>query len=115
MGIWEAIKGFFHDAWNAFKRILVAIIDFFTHIAGYFRDLLTRGEIQQGRDTPFIIENKKLKKMIHEAPEINAGIFQATYNEETEEVENVRAVEGQLDDKTKNALSKSKNGIVTLS
>lgn len=113
--MWESIKSFFRRVGNAIIRIVEQVINFFTHVVSYFKRLFSEGKIKQGRDTPFIIKSEKLKQMVHEAPEINAGIFQATYNEYTEEVENVRCVEGDLDEPTRNALNQSNNGIVTLS
>ncbi|MCQ2194858.1 MAG: hypothetical protein MJZ28_07895 [Paludibacteraceae bacterium] len=114
-GIWDFLKNVARSFWSSIKKIARIIISFYKEVVGHFQKLVNSGKLQQGRDTPFIAKNETLKRMIHEAPNFNAGIFEATYNENTEEVENIVVVEGQLDAQTEDALSRSKNGIVTLS
>lgn len=113
--IWEFLKSAARSFWSMVKRVVAAIGEFFATIVNNFKQLIRTGKIQQGRDTPFILDPKKTKEMIANAPNVDAGLFSATYNDETEEVENMTQIEGQLDAQTKSALSRSQNGIVTLS
>lgn len=53
--------------------------------------------------------------MIKEAPVVDCGIFEAVYNEEKDTIEHMRVVEAEeLDDETKNVLSKAEQGLVVL-
>ncbi|MCQ2200066.1 MAG: hypothetical protein MJZ19_10160 [Paludibacteraceae bacterium] len=114
-GIWEFLKGVARAFWDACKRIYAVVTEFFSTVVNNFRNLFRNGKIRQGKDTPFITKGETLGQLVHDAPNIPAGVFAATYNEETEEVENQTIVEGQLDSQTKSALERSENGIVTLS
>lgn len=114
-GIWDFLKSVARSFWNACKRIYAAVKEFFATIVNNFKQLVRNGKIQQGRDTPFIANGETLKNLVHNAPNFKAGVFAATYNEETEEVENYSIIEGQLDAKTQSALNSSQSGIVTLS
>ncbi len=114
-GIWDFLKSAARSFWNMVKRVVAAIGEFFKTIVDNFKQLIRNGRIVQGRDTPFILDPKKTKEMLANAPNVQAGVFSATYNDETEEVENMTQIEGQLDEQTRNALNRSNNGIVTLS
>jgi hypothetical protein len=53
--------------------------------------------------------------MIKEARVVDCGIFEAVYNEEKDTIEHMRVVEAEeLDDETKNVLSKAEQGLVVL-
>lgn len=85
-------------------------------VVAYFKGLL--GKIKKGEDTPFISKAEYFLKLVQgvvvEKPE--STLFLATFNEKTEVVENVLILEyNSLGESLKNVLSKSKNGIVTLS
>lgn len=114
-GVWDFLKSVASSFWKMVKRVVAVIGEFFKAIVDNFKQLIRNGRIIQGRDTPFILDPKKTKEMLANAPNVNAGLFSATYNDDTEEVENMTKIEGQLDEQTKSALRSSNNGIVTLS
>lgn len=114
-GIWDFLKSAAVAFWNACKKIYAVVREFFATVVNNFKELVRTGKIKQGKDTPFITKGETLGNLVHNAPNVNAGVFAATYNEETEEVENPTIIEGELDAQTKSALDRSENGIVTLS
>ncbi|MBQ0155593.1 MAG: hypothetical protein KBT22_03335 [Bacteroidales bacterium] len=87
-------------------------------VVSYFKDLLNKGELRKGKDTPFILTNDTFRQIVKE-PMIDLAhqsLIMASYNEETEEVQNVTVVEYKtLGESLKKVFSQSKNGIVTLS
>lgn len=109
--IWECIKSFFKTVFNFVKKVIKGILNFYHHVVEWFKGL----KLRKGKDIPFIVEAKKLKKMIKEAPVVDCGIFEAVYNEEKDTIEHMRVVEAEeLDDETKNVLSKGEQGLVVL-
>lgn len=86
--IYEAIKGFLSLVKGVVKTIVKSIVDFAKDVVGYFRNL----ELKHGRDIPFITRDKVFKEMLKDAPVKNVGIFTATYNTETEQIENLQYV-----------------------
>lgn len=84
-------------------------------VVAYFKGLL--GKIKQGEDIPFVAKASKMVEVLPELEIDNAAssLFIATYNEITEDVDNVLILEYKtLGETLSNALSKSNNGIVTL-
>lgn len=96
----------------------VEILDM-SFVASYFKQLNQEGKIQQGKHTPFIIKAEKLKQLVKDETfnDVNDNsLFLASYNEDTEEVENVMIVECRsIGESLEKALSSSESGIVTLS
>lgn len=85
-------------------------------VVAYFKGII--GKLKQGEDTPFVAKCSMLfcqyPGLKIEKPE--SSLFLATFNKNTEEVDNVLILEyNTLGETLKNAFSKSKNGIVTLS
>lgn len=108
-----AIKNFFETIGQALKIIVVAIINFAKQVVNYFRGL----NLKQGKDTPFIVKNSKLKDMIHEAPVKKVGIFEGVYNESEDRITEGRVINANdLDEKTEGILDAAKpdNPIVIL-
>ena len=108
-----AIKNFFETIGQALKIIVVAIINFAKQVVNYFRGL----NLKQGEDIPFIVENSKLKDMIHEAPVKKGGIFEGVYNESEDRITEGRVINANdLDEKTEDILDAAKpdNPIVVL-
>lgn len=105
----DFILGAIGALFDAIGELVAIIIDgvfsFFKHVVSYFKGLALR----KGRDIPFIADENKLAELIHKAPTKNVGIFEATYNEDTNELENYRAIEAdELDEDTKNILDQEK-------
>lgn len=95
--IYEAIKGFLALVKGVVKTIIKAIVDFAKDVVCYFRNL----KLQQGRDIPFITRAKEFKEMLKNAPVKNVGLFEASYNEETDQIENVQYIAAdQIDRQT---------------
>ena len=109
--IWESIKSFFKTVIDFVKKVIKGILNFFVYVVAWFKGL----KLRKGIDNPFIVDAKMLKKMIKEAPVVDCGIFEAVYNEEKDTIEHMRVVEAEeLDDETKNVLSKAEQGLVVL-
>lgn len=101
--IWDGIAGIFEMVVDFISLIIDGILEFSRHVVQYFRGL----KLRKGRDMPFIAneQSEKFRQMIHQAPVKDAGIFQGTYNEDTNEIENCRSLEAdELDEKTKQIL-----------
>lgn len=83
--------------------IIEGILYLATYVVDYFKGL----RLRKGRDIPFIANknHKQIREMINKAPKKNVGIFEGTYNEETDEIENLRDIEAdQLGDDVKDVL-----------
>lgn len=127
----EAIKRWFHKVFGTTTKengmdlsSLDSIdlpIDFketveLSDVVAYFKGLL--GKIKQGEDVPFMAKasNFTLHYPQLKIEKPDTSLFLATYNEKTEEVENVLILEyKELGETLKSALEKSDSGIVTLS
>lgn len=110
--IWEGIKEFFQSVGNVIKKIIRGVLNFAKEVVDYFKSLA----LDPRKDTPFLIDAETLKEKIKNAPRVDVGIFEGVYNEDTNEITNVRQVEADaLDGQTKNVLSKADDGIVALS
>lgn len=87
------------------KLVIHGIASLLLHVVDYFKGL----KLRQGRDIPFIADETKLKiaDKIHNAPVKNVHIFEATYNEDTEEIENYRSIAAdEIDPELKAVLGK---------
>lgn len=83
--------------------IIEGILSLAAHVINYFRGL----RLRKGRDIPFIADenHKEIRQMLKKAPQKNVGIFEATYNEGTDEIENYRSIEAdELDEDVKDIL-----------
>lgn len=101
--IWDAIKSVANFIVGLVRVIINGILNFVQHIVKYFKNL----PLIKGRDIPFIADarNKEFADMVKRAPAKNVGIFEATLNDETNEIENMQWVEAEnVDEKTKNVL-----------
>lgn len=103
--IMDALKNFFAALKEFVQKIIEGIINFVKEIVNYFKTL----ELVKGRDIPFIANTEQLKDMIKNAPVKNVGIFEATYNEQSDEIENARYLAAdEIDEDTKNVLGEEK-------
>ncbi len=108
-----AIENFFETIGKALKIIVVGIINFVKQVVNYFRGL----KLNQHEDVPFIVDNSKLKNMIHNAPVKKVGIFEGVYNENEDCITEGRVINANdLDEKTEDILDAAKpdNPIVVL-
>ena len=81
------------------------VLSLTTHVVDYFKGLMLR----KGKDVPFIADTHKIADLIHQAPQKNVGIFEGTYNEDTNEIENYRALEAdEMDPQLKSVLENEK-------
>lgn len=102
------IKGVQEIVWI----IIQGIISMAKDIVGYFKGLM----LKKNRDIPFIADaNKpKFKEMLKNAPVCECGIFEGTYNEETDEIENTRFITSdEMDENTASQFDET--GLVVLS
>lgn len=103
--IFDAIEALFDSIGDLVAWVINGIVTLFDHVVSYFKGL----RLRKGRDIPFIADENKIADLIHKAPEKNVGIFEATYNEDTNEIENYRAVEAdEMDSQLKSVLGKEK-------
>lgn len=110
--IWEGIKELFRAAVRFVKKVIKGILNFFKEVVQYFKRLL----LNPKTDTPFVIDAKTLKEKIKNAPVENVGIFEGVYREDEDKITDVREVSAdELDAKSKDVLSRAKEGIVVLS
>ena len=89
--IFEALDSFFEFVGEIISWIIDGIISLIEHVVDYFKGL----KLRKGRDIPFIADenHQKIRQLIKQAPQKNVGIFETTYNEDTDEIENYRSIE----------------------
>lgn len=86
--------------------IIDGIISFAKHVVGWFRGL----QLRRGRDIPFIADgnSEQFKEMLDHAPEMNVGIFEGVFDEETGEITDYQYLEAdQVDAKTRQAFEEN--------
>lgn len=117
--IWEGIKEFFQSVGNVIKKIIRGVLNFAKEVVDYFKSLA----LDPRKDTPFLIDSEVFKEKIKKAPRVKVeglftkqcGLLEGVYNEDTNEITNVRQVEADaLDEGTQDVMSKAEDGIVTL-
>ncbi len=72
-------------------------------VVDYFKSL----KLRKGHDIPFVANAKhpKIQEMLNDQSERPFALFVATYNEDTDNIENYRSIEAnELDDEIKNIL-----------
>lgn len=103
--ICDAIDDLFSSIGGVISWIINGIMSMWEHVVGYFRGL----NLRQGRDIPFVADQNKLADLIHSAPQKNVGIFEGTFNEYTNEIENYRSVEAdEMDADMKRLIGREK-------
>ena len=103
--IFDAIGELFDVIGELVAWVIEGILTFADYVVDYFKGL----KLRKGRDIPFIADENKLADLIHQAPTKNVGIFEGTYNEDTNEIENYRAIEAdELEPKFKDILGNEK-------
>ena len=103
--IFDAIGALFDAIGDLVAFVIDGILSFVDYVVDYFRGL----KLRKGHDVPFIADETKIADLIHQAPVKDVGIFEATYNEDTNEIENYRAVEAdEMDPQLKSVLGNEK-------
>lgn len=105
--IWEAIEGIFNAIKNLVIKFINGILNFAKNVLGFFRGL----KLKQGRDVPFLANanSPEFKAMLKQAPKKSVGIFQGTFNEETDEIDHYEYVQADsLDEQTRNVMGDEK-------
>lgn len=103
--IFDAIGCLFDAIGKLVAWVIDGVISLTTYVVDYFKGLMLR----KGKDVPFIADEHKIADLIHQAPQKNVGIFEGTYNEDTNEIENYRALEAdEMDPQLKSVLENEK-------
>ncbi|MCR5568052.1 MAG: hypothetical protein K6G31_02130 [Paludibacteraceae bacterium] len=104
-GLDQSIESLVKLVKNVELENIDGVLSLTTHVVDYFKGLMLR----KGKDVPFIADIHKIADLIHQAPQKNVGIFEATYNEDTNEIENYRALEAdEMDPQLKSILGNEK-------
>lgn len=96
-------KTFKEEIVDLVRLIIHGVVTLLSYVVDYFKGL----KLRKGRDIPFIADETKLNiaERIHNAPVKNVHIFEATYNEDTEEIENYRSIAAdEMDSQLKDVL-----------
>lgn len=81
---------------------LPVIISYLQHILKFFKEL----ELDRSKEMPFVIESNLFRKLLRQAPVKEAGIFEAVYDEEFDEIFASRELQSEnVDQQTKERLS----------
>ena len=103
--IMDALRNFFIALKEFVQKIIQGIISFVQEIVNNFKTL----SLVRNRDIPFIANTEQLKDLIKNAPVKNVGIFEATYNQQTDEIENARYLAAdEIDEETQEVLGNEK-------
>lgn len=103
--IFDAIDSLFDVIGDLVAWVIDGIMSLVEHVVDYFKGL----KLRRGKDIPFIADENKIADLIHKAPEKSVGIFEATFNEDTNEIENYRAIEAdEMDSQLKRVLGNEK-------
>lgn len=78
------------------------IISFLEHVLKFFKEL----KLDRSKETPFVIQGDLFRKLLRQAPVKGAGIFEAVYDEEFDEIFASRELQSEgVDQQTKERLS----------
>lgn len=115
MGFWSGIWDAIVDVWNGIVDFICDVIDgiisFVRDIVNWFKSL----RLQKNKDIPFIMDGDVLREQLQNAPVENVGIFEAVFDEEENCITAKKALNAdEIDDRTAEVLSKSRDGIVVL-
>lgn len=103
--IFDAIEELFDYIGELVAWVIDGILSLTEYVVDYFKGL----KLRKGKDIPFIADEHKIADLIHNAPQKNVGIFEATYNETTDKIENYRALEAdEMDSNLRSVLGNEK-------
>lgn len=78
------------------------IISFLEHVLKFFKEL----ELDRSKENPFVIDGDLFHKLLRQAPVKKAGIFEAVYDEEFDEIFASRELQSEnVDQQMKERLS----------
>lgn len=109
--IWNGICDFLENVVDFICVVINGILNFFKEVRDWFR----KKHLKRGTHTPFLGDKRKLKEMLDNAPERHVGgifdnenkegIIEGVYDQELDEVTDIRVVEAdELDAQTKEVL-----------
>lgn len=87
-------------------QVIEGIFNFTKHVVGWFRGL----SLRRGRDVPFIADgnSEQFREMLQHAPEMNVGIFEGVFDEETGEIADYQYFEAdEVDERTQKAFDEN--------
>lgn len=87
--MWDLICDAIRAIANFVKRVIRAVINFFSDIIGWFKQT----DLDPRKDTVFIMKGQKFNEMLHKAPNKNVGLFQGVYDNQTDEVRHYRQID----------------------
>lgn len=97
----EAFRAFMEKVKGIVKKIITKIIDFANQVVGWFRSL----PLIKGRHIPFISNRQEFKDMLQNAPVVDVGLFEGVYDEQTDEITELRYIGAEeYDEKTESIL-----------
>ncbi len=100
-GIIEAFKAFMEKVKGIVEKIITKIINFKNQVVDWFRNL----PLIKGRHIPFITNKQEFKEMLKNAPVVEVGIFEGVYDEQTDEITDLRYIGAEeYDEKTESLL-----------
>lgn len=100
-GIIEAFKAFMEKVKGIVEKIITKIINFKNQVVDWFRNL----PLIKGRHLPFITNKQEFKEMLKNAPVVEVGIFEGVYDEQTDEITDLRYIGAEeYDEKTESLL-----------
>ena len=109
-GIAEAFRAFMVKVKGIVKTLIAKIVDFANQVVGWFRDL----GLIQGVHIPFISTRPEFKSMLHDAPVVDVGLFEGVYNDQTDEITELRYIAAEeLDNQTRQVLGKEDLVVLT--
>lgn len=101
--IFDAIGAFVDFIGKIISTFINGIMSLQEHVVDYFRGL----RLRKGIETVFLgnANKQQFKDLLRKAPVKKVGLFEATYNEDTDEIGNYRFLEAdEMDDKIRSVL-----------
>jgi hypothetical protein len=97
----NAFKAFFEKVKGIIKSIIAKIVNFAEQIKKWFKNL----SLIKGRHIPFLTKKNEFREMLKKAPVKNIGIFEGVYDEQTDEITEVRYIAADaIDEETRNVM-----------
>lgn len=106
----EAVKAFMEKVKGIVEKIITKIINFKNQVVEWFKNL----QLKKGKDVPFISNKQEFREMLHNAPVVDVGLFEGVYDEQTDEITNLRFIGAEeYDQKTKAVLGDEELVVLT--
>ena len=99
--IGEAFKAFIEKVKGIVETLIARILDFKSQIVDWFKI----HPLIKGRHVPFLTRKEEFKTMLKNAPTVKVGLFEGVYDEQTDEITDLRYIAAdEYDEKTKQVL-----------